>query len=94
MEVPEIPREEAEEGVKEQTEDQRKPELYPEPDLDIPILPENPEAIAEREGIHKRIQFGIQQEDKETKTAEEVMLEIPPEKRRSSLRAEETAEQR
>ena len=36
MELPEVPREEAEVGVREQPEDQRRPELYPEPDLDIP----------------------------------------------------------
>ena len=78
-ELPEIPRKESEVGVREQPEDQRRPELYPEPDLDTPILPENPEAIAEREGIHERIQSEIQHKDKEAEAAEELMLEIPPE---------------
>ena len=52
MELLEIPMEEAEAGVREQTEEQRRQELYPEPDLDIPVLPKDPEAIVEREGIH------------------------------------------
>ena len=51
-ELPEIPIEEAEVGVRKQPEDQRRPELYPKPDLDIPILPKDLEAIAEKEGIH------------------------------------------
>ena len=33
--------EEAEVGLREQPEDQRRPELYPKPDLDIPILPKD-----------------------------------------------------
>ena len=66
-------------GVREQPEAQRRPELYPEPDLDIPILPEDPEVIAEREGIHKRIQSEIQHQDKEAEVAVEEMLEVPPE---------------
>ena len=53
MELPEVPREEAQVGVREQPEDQRRPELHPEPDLDIPIFPEDPEVIAEREGVHE-----------------------------------------
>ena len=77
--VPEIPREEAEVGVREQPTGPKRPELYPEPDQDIPILPEDPEIIAEREGIHKRIQAEIQQENKEAEVVEEVMFEIPPE---------------
>ena len=77
-ELPEIPNEEAEVGVREQPEDQRRQELYPEPDLDIPILPKDPEAMAEREGIHERIQSGIQHKDKSAEAAEEVMLEITP----------------
>ena len=70
--LPEIPIQEV--GVREQPEDQRRQELHPEPDLDIPILPEDPESIAEREGIHQRIQSEIQHEDKEAEAAEEVML--------------------
>ena len=38
--------------VREPSEDLREPKLYPEPDLGIPILPEDPKVIAEREGIH------------------------------------------
>ena len=41
--LPEISIEEVAVGVREQPEDQRKQESYPEPDLDIPILPEDPE---------------------------------------------------
>ena len=37
----EIPLEEAEVRVREPSEDRRGPELYPEPDLVIPILPED-----------------------------------------------------
>ena len=53
-------------------------ELYPEPDLDIPILPEDPKLIAEREGIQERIQLEIQHEEKEVEVAAEEMLEVPP----------------
>ena len=52
-ELPEVPRDEVEVGVIKQPEDQRRPELYPEPDLDILILHEDPEVIAEREGVHE-----------------------------------------
>ena len=79
MELPEVPREEAQVGVREQPEDQRRPELYREPDLDILILTEDPEVIAKREGVHERIQTEIQHEDKEVEVAKEVMLEVPPE---------------
>ena len=68
-ELPEIPLEEAEVRVREPSADRRGPELYPEPDLDIPILPEDPKVIAERERIHDRIQLEIQHEDKEAKVA-------------------------
>ena len=78
-ELPEIPIEEAKVGVKDQPKDRRGPGLYPEPDLDIPILPEDPEVIAEREGIHERILSEIQHEDKEWAVAAEEMLEVSPE---------------
>ena len=52
-ELPEIPIEEVEVGVRKQPEDQRGPKLYPEPELDIQILLEDPEVIAKREGIHR-----------------------------------------
>ena len=78
-ELPELPIEEVEVGIREQPEDQSRPELYHEPDLDIPILPKDPEVIAEREGIHKRIQSEIHHEDKQAEVGKEVMLEVPPE---------------
>ena len=49
MELPKTPTEEVEKRVRELSEDQGGLELYPEPDLDIPILPEDSEGIAERE---------------------------------------------
>ena len=58
-ELLEIPIEEAEVRGRVQSEDLGGPELYPESYLDIPIPPEDPEVIAEREGIHKRIQAEI-----------------------------------
>ena len=64
--------------VKEQSEDLGGPDLYPEPNLDIPSLPEDPEVKAEREEINKRIQSKIQHEDKEAEVATEEILEVPP----------------
>ena len=75
--LPEIPVEEEEVRVREPSGDRRGPGLYPEPDLGIPILPEDPEVIAEREGIHKRIQSEIQHNDKEAEVVAEEMLEVP-----------------
>ena len=43
------------------------------------MINEDQEVIAEREGVHKRIQAEIQKGDKEVEMAEEVMVEIPPE---------------
>ena len=60
-------------------EDQGGHEIHPEPALDIPMITEDPEVIAEREGVHKRIQAEIQHKNKEAKVEEEVMLEVPPE---------------
>ena len=74
-ELLEIPKEEAEVRGRELSEDRRGPEFNPELDIDIPILPEDPEA--EREGIYKRIQSEIQHTDKEAKVRAEEMLEIP-----------------
>ena len=56
MELPEVLREETEVGAKEQPEEQGRHELHPESDLEIPVIPEDPEEIAVREGIHERIQ--------------------------------------
>ena len=59
IELMEVPREETEEGAREQPEDQGRTELHPEPDLYIPMIPEDPEVMAEREGVHERIQAEI-----------------------------------
>ena len=56
-----------------------EPEIPPEPALEIQLIPEDPEEIAVREGIHKRIQAEIHNEDKEAEARAEEMLEVPPE---------------
>ena len=76
-ELLEISWEEAEVRVREPSKDWNGPELYPEPEIKLPILPEDPKVIAEREGIHKRIQSEIQHEDKEAEVAVEEMFEVP-----------------
>ena len=43
----EVPREETEVGAREQPEKQGKHELRPEPDLEIPVIPEDPERMKE-----------------------------------------------
>ena len=75
-ELLEVPKEETEVGAREQLEDQGGHELHPEPAIDIPMITEDPEVIAESEGVHERIQAEIQHKDKKV---EEVMSEIPPE---------------
>ena len=65
--------------TRETTGDGRDPEIPLEPDLEIPVLPEDPEEIAVREGIHKRIQAEIHHEDKEAEVTAEEMLEVPQE---------------
>ena len=77
MELLEVPREETEVGAREQPEEQERHEVLPEPDLEIPVFPENPEEIAVREGIHERIQEEIYHEDKEAEAMAEEMLEVP-----------------
>ena len=57
----------------------RNPEIPPGPDLEIQVIPEDPEEIAVREGIHKRIQAEIHHKEKEAETMAEDMLEVPPE---------------
>ena len=69
----EVPKEEKEVGSREQSEEQVRPELHPEPALDIPMIPEDPEVIAENEGVNKRIQADIQHKDKEAEVAEVVI---------------------
>ena len=56
--------------------DQRDPEILPEPELEIQVIPKDPEQIAERKGIHERIQAEIHHEDKEAETTAEEMLEV------------------
>ena len=75
MELLEVPSEETEVGARGQTEDQGRLELHPQPTLDIPMINEDPEVIAEREGVHKRIQAEIQHKDQGVEETEEVMLE-------------------
>ena len=78
--LPEVSLNDVEVRVRAPSEDRRGPELYPELDLDILILPEDPEdpeVIAERGGIHERIQSEIQHKDKEGEVVAEEMLEIP-----------------
>ena len=45
--------------------DPKSPETKTEPAQDIQVIPENPEDMALREGIHERIQGEIHHEDKE-----------------------------
>ena len=45
----------------------------------IQIIPDDPEEIAAREGIHERIQAEIHQGNKEVEARAEEMLEVPPE---------------
>ena len=66
-------------GVREQPEEQGRHELHPEPDLEIPVIPEDPEERGVREGIHERILAEIHHEDKEAEARADEMLEVPPE---------------
>ena len=55
------------------------PEITAEPDLEVPMILDNPEEMAVREGIHERIQAEINHEDKEREAEAEEVLDIPPE---------------
>ena len=77
-ELPKITIEEAEVRVEDQAEDSEAPEVDTGPELDIPIVPEDPEVLAEREGIQERIQVEIQHEDKEAENIAEEILKAPP----------------
>ena len=77
-ELPEIPREEVVAETRDQPDDQGGQELPLKPTQDNPMIIEDQEVIAEREGVHERIQAEIQQGDKEAERGEEVMLETPP----------------
>ena len=48
------------------------------PYLDIPIIPEEPEVIATREGIYERIQAEMHHENKEAEVMAKEMLEALP----------------
>ena len=48
------------------------------PNLELPIMSEEPETIAAREGIHERIQAEIRHEDKEAEAMAEEMLNALP----------------
>ena len=49
--------------------------IEPEPEPDLPVTQED---IAEREGIHERIQSEMRNDDKDTISRAEEMLELPP----------------
>ena len=57
----------------------RSLEISAESAIDIQVIPEDPEEMAMREGIHKRIQAEMHHENKEIEARVEEMLEIPPE---------------
>ena len=50
-----------------------------EPNLEVPMILDNPEEMAVREGIHERIQAEIYHENKEREAQAEEILDIPPE---------------
>ena len=52
-------------------------EMTAEPDLEVPMILDNPEEMAVREGIHERIQAEIYHEDKEREAQAEEMLDRP-----------------
>ena len=54
--------------------DWRDPEIPPEPELEIQVIPEDPV----REGVHERIQAEIHHEDKDAEAMAEKMLEVSP----------------
>ena len=54
-------------------------EMTPEPDLEIPMILEDPEEMAVREGIHEMIEVEIYHKNKESEAQAEEMLDIPPE---------------
>ena len=76
-ELPEISLEERERVYPETGQGTKSPEIpiEPEPEPDLPVSQED---IAEREGIHKRIQSEMRNDDKESISRAEEMLEPPP----------------
>ena len=79
LELLEAPIKELERGYIEPLADQRNPEIPPEPALEIQIIPEDPDEIAVREGIHERIQTEIHQGNKKEEASADETLEVPPE---------------
>ena len=74
--LPEAPLGEAERRFQKPSLDGRDLEIHPEPELEIQVIPEDPEEIAVREGVHQRIQAEIHHEDMEAKAAAEEILEV------------------
>ena len=66
---------EAEERVGNKAEDPEIPEAETGPYLEVPLIPEDPEVVKAREGIHERIQAEIQHEDKEAEVLVEEMID-------------------
>ena len=64
-ELPKAPLGEVEMRSRELSIDRRDLEIPPEPEIEIQVIPEDPEEIAVRVGMHKIIQAEIHHEDKE-----------------------------
>ena len=79
MELPEISVGERERVFMETRPDPVNPEITAEPDLEVPMILDNPEEMAVREGIPERIQAKMYHKDKEREAQAEEMLDIPPE---------------
>ena len=77
MELPEISVGERERVFMEKRLDPVNPEITSEPDLEIPMIIDDPEEMAVREGIHERIQTEIYHENKERAVQAEEMFKIP-----------------
>ena len=54
-------------------------EITGEPDLEVPMILDDPEEMVVREGIHERMQSEIYHEDKEREARAEEMLDRTPE---------------
>ena len=76
-ELPEIPLRGRVRGYMEVVPGPRSPEISAEPIIDVQVIPEDPEEMAVREGIHKRIQAEMHHENKAIEARVEEMLEIP-----------------
>ena len=76
-ELPEIPLRGRERVYMETVPDPRSPEIPAESTIDFQVIPEDPEEMAVREGLHKRIQAEMHHENKEIEARAEETLEIP-----------------